>query len=896
MAYTLVQSGPLASAGVLYSANVDNEDGITLVVADNGGGSTIVAEYSDDNTAWFSLGSTTAKGRFWYPCDHKYIRFRVSAYVSGYVRVDAETSTVNANGNTSPVKNTAADKVVPTGYSASQSVADWLAANNNFAKAITSIGFAPPDADAEALFARMATQPSDIGRILARGLISALKIKGYWSKLDFLYPMVSAKSDGDPDALLNWVSPSYTCTKVGNPQIVKGVGLQATGSSSDYLDTGFAPASASSPKYVQDSAFLGVYVLDEATENVDDVGNSNVVIRSNFGGTIVTRGNTTASQTFGTAYSSRGFTWFSRQSSASYIVGRNADVVATVTAASATPGTIAIRIGRANVAGASTKKIALVVGGSGLTSTEAADLYTILEAYVQAATSFGTYVLDGTEYQTLEGIGFELQSDSIESDAGGIQESNTTSLPLGLSSSEQTRFAQNVVKVPGGSAFHDFRLAVGLYYRGVSSDGKHFVERLPGQNTAVKQMIDASGVNGIAYLQWSPAPYWKKVVVGGTTYSGSTTTVPDKVADPTGWNTYLRQMLQGGTLDNPDKIANPTGYAAWMDAFSSAVLQDMEYVHTNVGRIIKYSPQNEPSMGGAGGAGYPSCVWSDDQMYDFLKVMVPKIRKSVVLSTYAGKPNRIQIYMDSDKGQTGRASAYIKADATLLSEVYGWAWHKITEAAGDASFIRQNATTLTTGTSGLPVFFDENEYFDQFVTVGNAAYLTPQYRFANTVAMALMSFVYLNSPIWYWIHIGKPSTGPAGELEGRSLTVWRPVGSAVPTNYPTLAEGSFDFVSVNWNAIKPFLRFMPEGSKRLGLTQPNDNNTVAMAWRRPDGKVVFALLNRQNKPYTFKVSALGLGSMQGYRYTATVMDKDLGTRQVGDFTVPAYSAEFWIQQ
>jgi parallel beta-helix repeat protein len=126
MAYTLIQSGPLASTGVLYSANVDNEDGITLTVNDSGGGSTIVTEYSDDNSTWVSLGSTTAKGRFWYPCDHKYIRFRVSAYVSGYVRVHGEPSTANAKANTPPQDDATKSVVTPTGSSTPRQIGDVL--------------------------------------------------------------------------------------------------------------------------------------------------------------------------------------------------------------------------------------------------------------------------------------------------------------------------------------------------------------------------------------------------------------------------------------------------------------------------------------------------------------------------------------------------------------------------------------------------------------------------------------------------------------------------------------------------------------------------------------------------------------------------------------------------
>jgi hypothetical protein len=484
----------------------------------------------------------------------------------------------------------------------------------------------------------------------------------------------------------------------------------------------------------------------------------------------------------------------------------------------------------------------------------------------------------------LDGIGFELQSDSIEGDGSGIQTSNTSSIPLDLTTDERLRLATEIASV-GGNPFDNFRLAMGLYYRGYSSDGKNFVERLSGQNAAISDFITNSGVRGIAFVHWSPAPYWKKRTISGTTYRGSTTTFVDPVADPSGYNTITRTLLQGGGLDHPDKATDPTGYATWMDDFTNAVLADMEYVHQNIGPIVKFCPQNEP----ASATPYPSCVWTDQEVYDFLKAIVPKIRASLILST----GNTVDIYLEESNG-----AALVKADADLLAEIWGRAWHLINETANDADYMRTNAATFVAAAAPKVVFTDESEYFDQ-VIVGDSEYKPPEYRFANTVLMPMTWFLYLNSPIWYWIHIGKPTTGPHNETLGRALTVWRPPGSPVSSNYPALAEGQFTTVDVNWNAIKPWLSHMPSGSVRLDTAQSvTAGGLGVMAWRKPDGNTVIAIVNRTATSKDFRIVVPGhTGTFNGLRYDVASVDQDVGQKSISGSvfrtTVPAYSAEFW---
>ncbi len=741
---------------------------------------------------------------------------------------------------------------------------------------------------ADALLARMDVLPPARVRAIVRATIGMLQDAGIWGKLDALYVPAMHTAQA---AKLNWISRSYNL--VTSETFVPYAGFAGSGSSS----TGFNPSTAVGAHFSQNSASLGLWVLSDTNLNYDAIGNANALIRPYINsGQIATRLNSAA--TAESAYGPRiksgfGLTWASRRDASGYRHGRNDAALAAVAAVSVAPANGAIELGGGAVTTDSADLVAFAFIGGGLADEEVAALYRIIGPMLVELLAPDIYVLDtATEHQTLMGIGFELQSDSIEGDAGGIQEANTSSLPLGLTTAERTRFAQEI-----GAGFSDFRLAMGLYYRGVSADGRNFVERLAGQNAAIADFIAASGVPGICYTHWSPAPYWKRKIIDGVTYRGSEAVIPTKGTAE--WNEYLRFWLQGGTLDHPDKATNPSGYGAWMNAFANAVLADMEYVHTNVGRIVKFSPQNEPNTGTVAGAGYPACIWDHTQMYDFMKVMVPKIRASAVLGTYGGVANHIDIFLDGEHGQTGVGGALVRADADLLAEIYGWSWHVITVTGSNASWPRHNAATLNADTAGKPVYTDENEYFDTFLDPASASYLSRDYRFVNTFLMPMYWFVFVNSPTWYWIHIGKPSDGPQLETEGRALTIWRPVGAPVRADYPALAEGHFEPVPVNWNAIRPWIRHMPRGSVRVEMATPHlRNGVLAMAWKTPAGKLVIAIGNREASAYSLALDTATDVVCAGWLYDQHAADMPLGTKRMragSVITVPPYSAAIWTE-
>lgn len=93
-------------------------------------------------------------------------------------------------------------------------------------------------------------------------LINGLVTDGIWSKLDALY--IYATQD-QTTALLNLVSSSYNAAKHGTPTFTADRGFTGTDSSSTiYLDSGFNPSTATSPKYTQNSGHMSAWNVNNA--------------------------------------------------------------------------------------------------------------------------------------------------------------------------------------------------------------------------------------------------------------------------------------------------------------------------------------------------------------------------------------------------------------------------------------------------------------------------------------------------------------------------------------------------------------------------------------------------------------------------------------------------------
>jgi O-glycosyl hydrolase len=190
------------------------------------------------------------------------------------------------------------------------------------------------------------------------------------------------------------------------------------------------------------------------------------------------------------------------------------------------------------------------------------------------------------KHQVILGLGFEIQSDSIGSGNRGMPTSNS-SVPLDLTPSERVRFYSDLL---GG--FRLCRLALGLYFRGLSADNRTLKDRWPGQSALLAEMATAAGLEGFALEYWSPAPFWKdnNDFIGG------------RLRDP----------------QNPDFLSD----------FAGAVAADAQYLSARGVKPAWWGLQNEPAVGCGGGCIYSCCCIPDTNYTLAFKAAAGAIRSA----------------------------------------------------------------------------------------------------------------------------------------------------------------------------------------------------------------------------------------------------------------------------
>ncbi len=114
---------------------------------------------------------------------------------------------------------------------------------------------------------------SDARKILVDALIVGLKGDGVWTKLDRLWLFAA---ENTASALTDIVADQLATSHGSTISFTIDRGYQGTSSSSDndYIDSGFNPTTAGSPKFIQDSAMLAAWSgTNSATTNDFLVGN-----------------------------------------------------------------------------------------------------------------------------------------------------------------------------------------------------------------------------------------------------------------------------------------------------------------------------------------------------------------------------------------------------------------------------------------------------------------------------------------------------------------------------------------------------------------------------------------------------------------------------------------------
>lgn len=353
------------------------------------------------------------------------------------------------------------------------------------------------------------------------------------------------------------------------------------------------------------------------------------------------------------------------------------------------------------------------------------------------------------EAQTILGLGFEIQSDSIGSGNHGMP-NETTSVPWDLTPSERTRFYESML-----TGFRYCRLALGLYFRGLTPDNRSIIERWPGQADALADMATRSGLEGFEVEYWSPAPGWKST---GSFIDGSLTGF-----DP-----------------------------ATLDAFSKSVVGDALYLEEKGLTVTWWGLQNEPPVG-PNGCIYSCAGYNSTEYYLAQKATASAIR--------AALPHTA-IHASSWSGQ--HYSPELATDPEALANIDAWTFHRV---GADSNDQLDNEAFFLSGTAGKPVFNNEFEYLGGGTTPA---------RMLNT-AQSIMNWLAIeNAPSWYWLHALKPLGN--SESKGYGLGYWNPAinGSTKPSDPP---PGHWEYNPYNWNAVAGFVRYMPWDSVRLNVTE-----------------------------------------------------------------------------
>ncbi|ANJ27808.1 chitinase N-terminal domain-containing protein [Agromyces aureus] len=452
------------------------------------------------------------------------------------------------------------------------------------------------------------------------------------------------------------------------------------------------------------------------------------------------------------------------------------------------------------------------------------------------------------EKQKILGIGVEIQSDSIGSGNNGLPDDSPAYVPGDLIPSERQRLYDEML-----TGFRYVRLAMGLYLRGVTPDGKNIVERYEGQMDDLKELIEESGIEGADVEYWSPAPYWKD-----------------------------NDNLIRGSLDLVH-IEDEAERDAWVDEYSDAMMQDIEYLEANGVPVKQWSLQNEPTAL----TGYSSIYIDHEEYFDVFKTMAAKIK--------AHDPD-IFIHGDSHHGQYGQGSELIRNDQgetdaegnvvrrPALDYLDGWSHHRNWNTSDD---LIRDRVSLNANTGGKAVFNSEWEFLDG---------KTSETRMIETAQSIMNWMTFMDAPTWYWLHALKPTYNE--EAVGYGLGLWRPSDDAIEPGDPhaDIAPQHWKAIPTNWHGVAPFVQHLPWDSTRLQVDERVTRTSQRiMAWESPEGELGLALTNRSDSPFRFNIDLGSNQTISGHRYDKTVEDQLLGEKsgQIVQVVVPPKTIEIW---
>jgi hypothetical protein len=245
----------------------------------------------------------------------------------------------------------------------------------------------PYSSEALTYFAAMSTPPSDARKALINTCINSLISAGVWAKLDWLSLFASHDAQA---AMLNAVAPYQYMTAVSSPTFLTDRHYVGNGTSS-YLNSGWNPLTAASPKFTQNNHSMGVWCRNDVNSfSQSELGHTTratIISRNSSNATIYAA---SGSSNFALPVAtSVGFTSYSKLNSTQVRGYKNGTAIATNTVTSSAlynqPFYALAASNSVGTAGSfSTRQIAALFWGSQLSDSEHQALYNAVNTYLVA--------------------------------------------------------------------------------------------------------------------------------------------------------------------------------------------------------------------------------------------------------------------------------------------------------------------------------------------------------------------------------------------------------------------------------------------------------------------------------------------------------------------------------
>lgn len=476
----------------------------------------------------------------------------------------------------------------------------------------------------------------------------------------------------------------------------------------------------------------------------------------------------------------------------------------------------------------------------------------------------------------------EIQPDSWDGSTPSTDAvSNCWGFPMSISAAGQQAIKSEMFNGNGKGIMY-IRFPLGFAYRGyrnideTTGLARNIGERWEGQNGALAAWFDSIALSGggLAPEYWCPAPHW---TTAGA-YHGEDNTI-----------------CAGGSYDQNVTLASirntdAVQYATQIEAFTDAMLDDLEYLHQNIAPVRMFGLMGEPTVTGVI---YGKCAYDEQTYNDVLEVLYPKIRASEILSTWNGQPNEVKLHVASSNEWNpfdGVAKTFIKNHADWI-----WAYSQdsvtrdtsgeATPSAGyrsGADYYRQNHYLANVkGTRGN-VFTCEYEYF-------STSEVPPdEFRCSNNMLRLINEFVYGGATVLHpIIHICKPT--------GQTLAATNTTGYCIYA--VSLDDGSYEPNTWAYNSWKMFNDNLPIGATVIGDYSKAITGAGWVTLTHGGKLYIFMANNSENNLaiyLTFDESKVFNGKVYSMDYLGEQVQATAG--KTIKFVVPAYSGICWAEQ